>query len=166
MKIEEMNAIRAEVRNTVLPTFLSAFPTAVNVPGTNDYYVMVGDKYVKFSLSVAQWYDTQSKPAFNLDATIAEATDKLAEKEAKRIERENKPKKASGPVDHTDFDNTVYTALASMTEPMTTKVFYDSCEWPEEFTKGKVTVALKRLTQAGRVVATDDEHGYKVWSVA
>lgn len=157
MKIEEMNAIRAEVRNTVLPTFLSAFPTAVNVPGTNDYYVAVGDKYVKFGLTVAQWYDTNSKPAFNLKNTIDEATIKLADKEARRVERENRPKKSSAPVDHTDFDNAVYAALSTMSEPMPVKEFYDACDWPEEFTKGKVVVALRRLIESGRAESVDIE---------
>lgn len=103
------NEIRAAIKDAVVDTFLTAFPNAAKVKDYT-FAIPVGDvgndgiqKYAKFDLTAAQWYDTATVDAFDVDAAVEayeeekrEKAEKAAEAEAKKKEaaaRKSKPRK-------------------------------------------------------------------------
>lgn len=168
-KIEEQNVIRAAVRDEFLPRIEGAFPEAVRVPGTNDYYLKAGNEWVRISVAISTINGRTRNgngDEFDLNALIEKANAELAAKEAKRLERESRPKKSTEPVDHTDFDNEVWAKLAGVSEPTELKAFYTANDWDEGITQQKVMSSLRRLREDGRVESIEGEKNKKLWKVA
>ena len=169
MKIEEQNVIRATIINKILPRFEAAFPEAVRVPGTNKYLLECDGELVRLEAAVSTINGCTRNgkgDKYDLNAILEKANTKLAEKEAKRIERESRPKKSTEPIDHTDFDNEVWAKLAGMDEPVELKEFFAANDWDEGITIKKLTPALCRLRKAGRVESLDGDKNKKLWKVA
>lgn len=169
MKIEEQNVIRNAVMDKVLPRIEAAFPEATRIPGTNKYILKCDNEWVRLepAVSTINGRTRNGKgDEFDLNAVIEKANTALAEKEAKKLEAESRPKKSTEPVDHTDFDNEVWAKLAGMNEPVELKDFFAANEWDEGITTKKLTPALCRLRKDGRVESLDGEKNKKLWKVA
>lgn len=168
-RIEEQNAIRTAARNEVLPRFEAAFPEAVRIPGTSLYYLKGTNEWLTVEVKVPTINGRTHNgngDKFDLNTVIEKANTELAEKEAKRLERESRPKKSTEPIDHTDFDNEVWAKLVSTTEPTELKTFFTNNEWDDGITQQKVMSALRRLREDGRVESLDGEKNKKLWKVA
>ena len=168
-RIEEQNAIRTAARNEFLPRFEAAFPEAVRIPGTSLYYLKGTNEWLTVEIKVPTINGRTRNgngDEFDLNAVIEKANTELAEKEAKRIERESRPKKSTEPIDHTDFDNEVWAKLAGMDEPVELKEFFAANDWDEGITIKKLTPALCRLRKAGRVESIEGDKNKKLWKVA
>lgn len=169
MKIEEQNVIRNAVMDKVLPRIEAAFPEATRIPGTNKYILKCDNEWVRLepAVSTINGRTRNGKgDEFDLNAVIEKANTELAEKEAKRLERESRPKKSTEPIDHTDFDNEVWAKLAGVAEPTELKAFFTANEWDDGVTQQKVMSALRRLREDGRVESLDGEKNKKLWKVA
>lgn len=169
MKIEEQNVIRNAVMDKVLPRIEAAFPEATRIPGTNKYILKCDNEWVRLepAVSTINGRTRNGKgDEFDLNAVIEKANTELAEKEAKRLERESRPKKSTEPIDHTDFDNEVWAKLAGVAEPTELKAFFTANEWDDGVTQQKVMSALRRLREDARVESLDGEKNKKLWKVA
>lgn len=168
-RIEEQNAIRTAARNEFLPRFEAAFPEAVRIPGTSLYYLKGTNEWLTVEIKVPTINGRTRNgngDEFDLNAVIEKANTELAEKEARRIERESRPKKSTEPIDHTDFDNEVWAKLAGVAEPTELKAFFTANEWDDGITQQKVMSALRRLREDGRVESIDGDKNKKLWKVA
>lgn len=177
MKIEEMNAIRAQYREPIIETLEATFPNIIRIPHTNDFYIPTGapnnqPQYVKLSVGVPAWIGTEKSPAFSIDATIAKAEADFAEKEAKKAENAKKrAERSANPVskkvDNTAYDAKVLSFLSEHEEPISVADLFNAHEWDEENkeTKGKLISALARLNKEGKVNKIDGKPSAK-WATA
>ena len=178
MKINEMNALRAQYREPVIDTLMNTFPGLIRrVPHTNDLYIMTNapeghPQEVKISVGVPAWIGTEKSPAFSIDATIAKAEADFAEKEAKKAENAKKrAERSANPVskkvDNTAYDAKVISFLSEHEEPITVADLFGAHEWDEENkeTKGKLISALSRLNKEGKVNKIDGKPSAK-WTIA
>lgn len=175
MKIEEMNALRAQYREPVIETLEATFPDRIRrVPHTNDLYLMTNapdghPQEVKISVGVPIWIDTEKTKAFCYEDAVAKAEAEFAEKEAKKAENAKKRSETpvSKKVDNTAYDAKVLSFLSEHEEPISVADLFSAHEWDEENkeTKGKLISALSRLNREGKVNKIDGKPSAK-WTVA
>ena len=172
MKIEEMNALRAQYREPIIETLEATFPGLIRrVPHTNDLYIMTNapeghPQEVKISVGVPLWISTDKTKAFCYEDAVAKAEAEFAEKEAKKAEKRSE-NPASKKVDNTAYDAKVLSFLSEHEEPISVADFFDAHEWDEENkeTKGKLISALSRLNKEGKVNKIDGKPSAK-WTIA
>ena len=164
MKIEEMNALRAQYREPIIETLEATFPGLIRrVPHTNDLYIMTNapeghPQEVKISVGVPLWISTDKTKAFCYEDAVTKA-------EAEFAERSENP--VSKKVDNTAYDAKVLSFLSEHEEPISVADFFDAHEWDEENkeTKGKLISALSRLNKEGKVNKIDGKPSAK-WTIA
>lgn len=97
------NEVRVAVKDAIAIVIETAFPEAVRI---DDYEWAVpageigdgeneGAKFGKLGLTAAQWYDTATVDAFDLDAAVQRYEEKKAERAANAAEKEAKKREAA-----------------------------------------------------------------------
>ena len=128
---------------------------------TNFIVVPTEDGYSKVSVTAALAKDTKNHSAFNYEAAVAEYKAWEAEAALRAAERANKPVKVKGPNPEAEARrqalDAAITALPSFTNATATDVFNMFAEGEQPKTVMLVGSALKRLVEAGIVVATKSE---------
>lgn len=128
---------------------------------TNFIVVPTEDGYSKVSVTAALAKDTKNHSAFNYEAAVAEYKAWEAEAALRAAERANKPVKVKGPNPEAEARrqalDAAITALPSFTSATATDVFNMFAEGEQPKTVMLVGSALKRLVEAGIVVATKSE---------
>lgn len=128
---------------------------------TNFIVVPTEDGYSKVSVTAALAKDTKNHSAFNYEAAVAEYKAWEAEAALRAAERANKPVKVKGPNPEAEARrqalDAAITALPSFTNATATDVFNMFAEGEQPKTVMLVGSALKRLVEAGVVVATKSE---------
>jgi hypothetical protein len=128
---------------------------------TNFIVVPTEDGYSKVSVTAALAKDTKNHSAFNYEAAVAEYKAWEAEAALRAAERANKPVKVKGPNPEAEARrqalDAAITALPSFTNATATDVFNMFVEGEQPKTVMLVGSALKRLVEAGVVVATKSE---------
>ena len=178
MKIEEMNALRAQYREPIIETLEATFPGLIRrVPHTNDLYIMTNapeghPQEVKISVGVPLWISTDKTKAFCYKDAVTKAEAEFAEKEAKKAENakkraERSENPVSKKVDNTAYDAKVLSFLSEHEESISVADLFNAHEWDEENkeTKGKRISALSRLNKEGKVNKIDGKPSAK-WTIA
>jgi len=128
---------------------------------TNFIVIPTEDGYSKVSVTAALAKDTKNHSAFNYEAAVAEYKAWEAEAALRAAERANKPVKVKGPNPEAEARrqalDAAITALPSFTNATATDVFNMFAEGEQPKTVMLVGSALKRLVEAGVVVATKSE---------
>lgn len=159
MKINEVNEIRAAVREPIADILTATIPNLVRIPHENEFYLPSTTPdgtlcYVKITIGVPNWYNTAKTEAFNLDARIAKAEAEYADKEQRKAEakKSEKSETANRKVDNTAYDEKVWNFLNEHEEPISAADLY-TAHWDitSTETKGKMVSALSRLAKADRV---------------
>ena len=163
MKIEELNTIRAAVREPVADILTACIPNLVRIPHENEFYLPSTTPdgtpcYVKIAIGVPNWYDTAKTEAFSLTERIEKAEADFNEKERKKAEAEAKKSEkgeteTTSRVDNTEYDEKVLSYLREHTEAISAADLYEAHEWDldNKETKGKMISALSRLAKANKV---------------
>ena len=97
------NEVRIAVKDAIAAIIETAFPNAAYI---DDYEWAIpageigdgenaGAKFGKLSLTAAQWYDTATVDAFDLDTAIQRYEEKKAERAANAAEKEAKKREAA-----------------------------------------------------------------------
>lgn len=135
--------------------------TMGRVNKTNFIVVPTEDGYSKVSVSAALAKDTKNHAAFNYEAAVAEYKAWEAEAALRAAERANKPAKVKGPNPEAEARrqalDAAITALPSFTNATATDVFNMFAAGEQPKTVMLVGSALKRLAEAGVVVAARSE---------
>lgn len=159
MKIEELNAIRAAVREPVADILTACIPNLVRIPHENEFYLPSTTPdgtpcYVKIAIGVPNWYDTAKTEAFSLTERIEKAEADFNEKERKKTEAEAKKgeTETTSRVDNTEYDEKVLSYLREHAEAISAADLYEAHEWDldNKETKGKMISALSRLAKANK----------------
>lgn len=128
---------------------------------TNFVVIPTEDGYTKVNVTAALAKDTKNHSAFNYEAAVAEYKAWEAEAALRAAERANKPVKVKGPNPEAEARrqalDAAITALPSFTNATATDVFNMFVEGERPKTVMLVGSALKRLVEAGVVVATKSE---------
>lgn len=163
MKIEELNAIRAAVREPVADILTACIPNLVRIPHENEFYLPSTTPdgtpcYVKIAIGVPDWYNTAKREAFSLTERIEKAEADFNERERKKAEAKAKKdekgeNETTSRVDNTEYDEKVLSYLREHTEAISAADLYEAHEWDldNKETKGKMISALSRLAKANKV---------------
>ncbi len=141
----------------------------MNIPGAtmarqnkaNFIAIPTDDGFVKVNVTTALAKDTKAHSAFNYEAAVAEYKAWEATAALRAAERANKPVKEKGPNPEAEARrqalDAAITALPSFTTATSTDVFGMLADADKPKTIMMVGSALKRLAEAGVVVATKSE---------